>query len=299
MKRRNLIVIAFTFIACLMASISADAQLLWKIEKPGMGKVSYLLGTHHMAPVSMLDSIKGLKEGLGSVEKLYGEIDMSAMRDASAMLGMQSKLLAPADSTLDKICTPAELDTIKVAWDKATKGIAPLSAMYPLKPALISTQLVTMFTSEIFPQADPTAPGIDETMQLLAREAGKEVEGLETMDFQFNLLFNKPILKQKEGLLETVRDGGEKIKTQTKEISDAYIAHDINRIEQIAFDPDSMEIGESEELILLRNDNWVKKLREELPGQSVMVVVGAAHLPGKRGVINGLREAGFTVTPID
>ena len=62
------------------------------------------------------------------------------------------------------------------------------------------------------------------------------------------------------------------------------------------------EEEESEEtmdrMIFSRNANWVKQLAEEMPEESIFVVVGAAHLPGQKGVIEGLRKAGFKVTPI-
>jgi hypothetical protein len=51
-------------------------------------------------------------------------------------------------------------------------------------------------------------------------------------------------------------------------------------------------------LLYNRNENWVEKLKTILPDRSVVVAVGAGHLPGERGVINLLRKAGFTVKPI-
>ncbi|MDE5875701.1 MAG: TraB/GumN family protein, partial [Muribaculaceae bacterium] len=47
-----------------------------------------------------------------------------------------------------------------------------------------------------------------------------------------------------------------------------------------------------------RNTNWVNILSKEMPQQSTFVVVGAAHLPGKKGVLEQLRNAGFKVTPV-
>ena len=51
-----------------------------------------------------------------------------------------------------------------------------------------------------------------------------------------------------------------------------------------------------ERLIFSRNDNWVKQLAEEMPEASLLVVVGAGHLPGDRGVLEQLRKAGYTIT---
>jgi uncharacterized protein YbaP (TraB family) len=48
-----------------------------------------------------------------------------------------------------------------------------------------------------------------------------------------------------------------------------------------------------------RNRNWVAKLKELLPEKTLLIAVGAGHLPGDQGVINLLRKAGYTVTPIE
>jgi uncharacterized protein YbaP (TraB family) len=35
-----------------------------------------------------------------------------------------------------------------------------------------------------------------------------------------------------------------------------------------------------------------------MPENSLVVAVGAGHLPGKKGVLNLLRQAGYTVEPV-
>jgi uncharacterized protein YbaP (TraB family) len=47
-----------------------------------------------------------------------------------------------------------------------------------------------------------------------------------------------------------------------------------------------------------RNANWAKKLENLLPEKGLVIAVGAGHLPGKKGVINLLREAGYKVEPV-
>ncbi len=47
-----------------------------------------------------------------------------------------------------------------------------------------------------------------------------------------------------------------------------------------------------------RNQNWVKKLKDLLPKKSLVIAVGAGHLPGVKGVINLLRNEGYNVTPV-
>ncbi len=51
-------------------------------------------------------------------------------------------------------------------------------------------------------------------------------------------------------------------------------------------------------LLYNRNRKWARELKKLLPGRSLLVAVGAAHLPGKEGVIELLRKEGYTVEPV-
>ena len=52
------------------------------------------------------------------------------------------------------------------------------------------------------------------------------------------------------------------------------------------------------ELIYNRNAVWAKKLQELMPAKSILVVVGAGHLPGEKGLIDLLQKAGYSVQPV-
>ena len=47
-----------------------------------------------------------------------------------------------------------------------------------------------------------------------------------------------------------------------------------------------------------RNRNWMEKIEMTLPVQSVLIAVGAAHLLGPEGLIQLLRDRGYTVEPV-
>lgn len=288
--------LAVTLAVALGFGISAQAQILYKVEKAGSDKVSYLLGTHHFAPLSVVDSIEQLPSILKSIDRLYGEIDMAQMKDPAVMMGMQQMLMAPADSTLDKVLTAPQLDSLKTVWNEYTGGAAPLEGMYIVKPAMISTQLAALMTQKIFPELN-ALEGIDMTMQNRAHELGKPVGGLETMQFQMDMLYNRPVSEQAKGLMKTISDvRGEE--ERAVRLSKAYLNHDIDAILDMMLTMEGDDKDAAERMIYSRNDNWVARLAKEMPAESIMVVVGAGHLPGDRGVIEGLRKAGFTVTPI-
>ena len=67
-----------------------------------------------------------------------------------------------------------------------------------------------------------------------------------------------------------------------------------------------LEISESENsrpefmkaLLDQRNADWLTKLPEILKNGTTFVAVGALHLPGQNGIIEGLKRLGYTVTPV-
>lgn len=275
---------------------TANAQILYKVEKTGSDKTSYLLGTHHFASLSVIDSIEDLPAIMKSIDKLYGELDMEKMNSPETMMTMQKYIMAPADSTLDKIYTPEQLDLIGKCMSEFAGQPIPLQMMYGMKPGILSTQMAQLISARVFPDLNPTE-GIDATMQTRARELGKPVAGLETFDFQLEMLYNRPISEQAKDLMDVVNDPKEQEDAALK-LANCYKNYDIKGLLEVMLETENKDPEAAERLIYSRNDNWIKQLSAEMPEESIMVVVGAGHLPGERGVIAGLEKAGFTVTPI-
>ena len=48
----------------ICVAFSANAQLLWKVSGNGLNQPSYIIGTHHLAPFSIMDSIAGLQKAM-------------------------------------------------------------------------------------------------------------------------------------------------------------------------------------------------------------------------------------------
>ncbi|MBD5236915.1 MAG: TraB/GumN family protein [Bacteroidales bacterium] len=286
-------ILSFAILMVLCFTTKVSAQILWKVEKPGNEHVSYILGTHHFATLSVLDSLVNLPEALQRADKVYGELDMAEMTSPASMQVMQMALMAPADSTLDKVLTPAQLDSVKAVLDPMTGGQLPLAALYPMKPAALSTQIAAMMSMKLFPDLNPLE-GLDMTMQQRAKALGKPVAGLETMEFQMDCLYGTPISEQAEILMKTIADieGEEK---RAVELAAAYMDHNIDAIYKAMIEEED-EPEALDRLIFSRNDNWVNQLSKEMSDASLLVVVGAGHLPGERGVLEQLRKAGYTVT---
>jgi uncharacterized protein YbaP (TraB family) len=134
-----------------------------------------------------------------------------------------------------------------------------------------------------------------------AKKNDKKIKGLETMAYQAGVLDSIPYKLQAEQLVSYI-DNISKNKDEDKELNEmmtAYLGQDLQKLEELMKKTD-MGIGNFTEVLLYnRNRNWVAKLKDLLPEKTLLVAVGAGHLPGEQGVINLLRKAGYTVTPIE
>lgn len=292
MKAKSLLIMAMVAVI----ATAAHSQLLWKVTDNNSGKTSYIFGTHHFAPLSLLDSIKGLDAALQNADKVYGELDMQAAMDPSAMMGMQQMIMAPADSTIDKVLTTKQLADLNMAWAKYGTDQIPLNALYVLKPAGLSTQLAALMSAKVLPDIN-VGQGIDNELQVRARKAGKQVAGLETMEFQTNMLLGDPISKQAEDLVETIEDIDAEAGKLVR-LTNAYLAQNYKDIETICAESVLKNPESAEKMIISRNNNWMKQLEPEMKNTNLLVVVGAGHLVGDKGILNQLKKAGYTVTPV-
>lgn len=282
--------------ALSLVSISSSAQILYKVEAPKSNKVSYILGTHHFAPLSVVDSIAEMPAILSGIDALYGEIDMQKMTDPAEMMKMQQYVVAPADSTIDKVLTADQLAQLSGVWEKYTGGQMPLQMFYPMKPVTLTTQLAAGMAAEVLPDLDPTQQ-LDMTMQARAAELGKPVKGLESLEYQLDMLYGQPISKQAENLMDLINNI-DKEHTNAITLANAYLNHDINKILSVMMEEDGDDAEALDRILYNRNANWLVQLKELMPKESLLVVVGAGHLPGDKGVLKGLQDAGFKVTPV-
>lgn len=287
----------FTIISVLLLGYSsAEAQLLWKISGNGLEKPSYIFGTHHMAPVSVLDSVPGFKEALASVDKVYGEMVMSDAMSPESQQMMMMAAIAPQDSTLTAVLSPAAIDSLNNILAKYLGPQMTAAALNPMKPAMVSTLLAAAQTQSAFPQYN-AAQQLDGEIQSRAAAIGKEVGGLETMADQCQALFGGSILAQANDLMQAVRNDEIAIDV-VKQLANAYLAGDLQAMLDIMENPATgFNDEQADRMLNRRNADWMRVLAGMLPAMSILIAVGAGHLPGDKGLISLLRREGYTVEP--
>lgn len=286
--------LVLAILSILLCILMLRADLLWRVEGPGIKSTSYIFGTHHVAPVALLDSVDGFDEALASVDAVYGELDMARMMTPAAQQQMMGAAMAPQDSLLTMVLTPAQVDSLDVILKKYLGPMVSAQAFAAMKPAMVQTVLTMTMNQKFFPGFN-AAEQLDAMIQQRARQAGKTVGGLETLDDQCVALFGAPITRQAKDLMEVVADD-DKASESAHRLADAYLSGDLDAM--FAMINEEMDDETALRMIYNRNDNWVGIIAGRMASTPTMYVVGAGHLPGQRGLIEQLRAKGFTVNPV-
>lgn len=290
---------AITLISIVLAVAAAHAQLLWKIQVPGNTKPSYLFGTYHFAGSSFLDSVPGFNQAIDNCDAVWGEVQRDSLSAPDAATKMAAASKAPADSTLSELLSKDAYKIVARVFNGYFKEFSvTLDQMNSFKPIAISAQIEALQALKYFPSQDQSDM-LDMAIQTIAMQKGKTTHGLENIDDQIQVLFNRSLVKQAQDLLEQCKND-EKYQQLNSKLLEAYRHGNLEQIDSIMFDP---TIGGDDEqyradLIDKRNAKWVAKLMTIMPEQSVLVCVGAGHLPGGKGLISLLRQAGCTLTPV-
>ena len=95
----------------ICVALSANAQLLWKVSGNGLSSPSYIMGTHHLAPLSIKDGITGLQKAMDETQQVYGELKMSEIQSQATIQKMQKMMMIESDTTLTTLLSPEEYET--------------------------------------------------------------------------------------------------------------------------------------------------------------------------------------------
>ena len=171
-----------------------------------------------------------------------------------------------------------------------------LSMFDNYKPTLITTMVTVGMAASVMPGYNPTEQ-LDTYFQQQGKQTGKTITPLETVEEQAQLLYcSTPIAYQAESLVEMLKEPENAIQL-TKDLTEAYAAGDLDKMLTLS-NQDSEHPEFMKALLDKRNANWLTKLPEIMSQAPTFIAVGALHLAGQQGIVEGLRNLGYTVTPV-
>jgi uncharacterized protein len=223
---------------------------------------------------------------------VVGEI---LLTDPGVMVGVAASMKSP--TPLKKLLSESDYKKADSIFKLVTgHGIGLFNSV---KPMAAQAQLVKSMFDKIYDtKSDDGEEILDMYFQNIAAKEGKPIFGLETIQEQVKLLFEDiSIERQAEMLMESIRDF-DTSKIILKTLADCYVNADMDCLERLGNESEGFSKEEMDALVKTRNSNWMNKLPKWLKEHRLFIAVGGLHLPGEHGVVNLLRKAGYTVTPI-
>jgi len=265
--------------------------LLWKISGKKLTKPSFLFGTIHIIDKDDFFLPDGTLGAIEESEKMVFEINMEDMSDMSAAMGLMQKAFMKDNLTLKDLLSA---DEYKMVGDHFKKIGFPLMFLERIKPMFL-----TVFASgDMDPMAMQSGKIKSYEMEFMemAKDSKMPMGGLETIDFQMSVFDSIPYKAQAEMLVESIQSGDTGT-DQFKQMVDIYKSQDLNAMQEMfAAEQGGLE-GYDDILIVGRNKNWIPQMVEMMAIQPTFFAVGAGHLGGEYGVINLLKDEGYTLTP--
>lgn len=248
-------------------SSNPDNTLLWRVSGNNLSKPTYIFGTMHMICASDIELSDSLKNAIRNSDNVYLELDMDNIWE---MFGAMMHMNMKGDTTLSDLLSDEDYQKVKTFF-KEHSSMIPFSMMEKFKPMLVE--------SLIMEQAAP-CDNMIMMEKLVMDEAGQnnvDVKGLETFNYQLGIFDKIPYKVQAQQLVSMVNNADSGKGSDVDEIkilTDAYRNQELNKLDELTKqDP---TIGNFSDILLYdRNANWVKKLRQLMPDNSLVIAVGA------------------------
>ena len=278
---------------CLFLTLPllGNAQLLWEISGNHLKQKSYLFGSHHLVPISFLDSIKGIYPAFNSCENVVGEIILD---DPSVIKKLQQAAVITTGKTTKDWLTDAQYELAdSILKSTIEMGLQELRFF---KPAMIENIYVLALYDRYFQRDEDFQ--IDSYFQKIGKKEGKRLFSLETVEEQIQLLLeSKSLEEQAQSLYETLTSSADLL-TQIEALNEKYLAQDLDGLLELNNNDTTQTEEERFALIDKRNIRWAEILPKQLAFGNNFIIVGAMHLPGENGLIHLLQKQGYKVKPV-
>ena len=269
------------------ASTNEIKHTLWKVK--GETNTLYLLGSIHLMPPELYPLPKPYNDAFEDAEKVVFEIDESIQDQKFAQQTMLKYAKPSNGQSLSDLMDSDEYAEIRKL---AKENNVPMLMIDPFDPWFSSITLIGLqyLNAGLSPEH-----GIDQHFMRKAQEAGKPILGLETLDDQFGMFDSVSMEVQTEMLLETLKQEVD-MQVFVDQMLEDWQTGDMEGLEALLMD----EFDEAPELydamLVNRNLNWIQQFQPMLKDtDDYLVVVGAAHMLGKDGVVELLQAQGYSV----
>jgi uncharacterized protein YbaP (TraB family) len=264
---------------------------LWKAE--GKSNVVYLLGTIHLLRESDYPLPQVMESAFTNSQITVFEVDIDKANDPATSTGLVSIATLPQGQTLHDVLPEKVYNSFT---RHATEVGLPQMMYNTMKPAIAVQMLEAVELTKL--GADPEYSE-DQHFFKLAKDSGRQIVPLETIDFQLGLMlsFTGP---DEELMFEKSLEELDNEKKEYNDMVAAWKTGNSARLEKLLNNEmrtDAPTIFKK--LVTDRTASWFPKVNELLQGsQNAMIIVGTGHLVGPDGMVELLKKQGYKVTQL-
>jgi uncharacterized protein YbaP (TraB family) len=264
-----------------------EKSFLWQLQS-GKGDI-YILGSIHFLKRENYPLNPTIEKAFDSAKKLVFEIDFKGADSGTVQRLTLEKGLHRDGKTLQQ---NVSAETYSLAAKRAQELGLDIAVLSPLKPWMVA---LTMTSLQLQKLGFDSNSGIDRYFAGRATTAGKPIAGLETAAFQIGLMDQLSASDQESMLRQSLREM-DLLDKALDEIVRSWAAGDVPALEQLLLKAMREYPAVHQKVVVDRNRRWLPEIERLIKGgESALVVVGAAHLVGKEGVIELLKERGYTL----
>ena len=258
----------------------------WKVTSPKA--TVYLLGSVHLMRRDMYPLPVEVEEAFQKSDYLACEINLNTALQGNAVQEMMSKALYTDGRTLFDVLS--RQDAAKLRKALAERNL-PEFMFKTMKPWMAAAMLPTMDAL-----ADGyTETGVDQHFMNLAAGRKIPIREVESVESQLDALADMPEDMQIKWLESQLVPPAE-VKEAMAALTASWSTGDQRALSKVATEDMSSQPALEKRLVLDRNDHMTRVVEGYLTQPGIgFVVVGAAHLTGKSGVVAQLRAKGYPV----
>ena len=274
--------------AALPAGLAAADPAAWRVTGKNGSEVT-LLGSMHVLRPSDYPLPPAIDALVAGADRIVMEVDLDDFDPLAQQRLVLETAMLPQGTVLKDV-----LDDDVYAKAEQHMGAlgVDLGALERFEPWFLAITALELGMRKLGFQSER---GVEQYVVGRARATGKEIVGLETIEFQMGLFDALPP-EQQQALLEQTLDELEEGAAVLDEMVAAWRAGELESLSAELFDEFADYPGLYEKLVTKRNSAWVPTLEGMLgDGNHHLVVVGALHLVGPGNVIELLEKRGLEV----
>lgn len=269
----------------VLGNAHADPAM-WSVA--GASNTVYLFGSVHLLPEGGFAIDGALADAYRDAEQVCFEVDSSRLDEATTTSITLARAIDPKGRNLFELLG-SRADEARTAAAAAGIDIAPFA---PFEPWFAGLTISVMALRQ---HGYDVEHGVEQVFEAAASRDGKARCGLETLDFQLGMLDGMPADRQEELLLQSLEEAG-RVDEVIQPMLAAWRAGDERALVRSLEDDFEGYPELEEQLIYARNERWAGLVGDMLEEDGdILLVVGALHLVGDRGLPALLRKRGFEV----